>query len=707
MIEYDYTLVRDEEDETKTYKPDKIPTQLDNLVYIEGPNSCGKSTLLHILALSLYGQKNNSIHPSLRDKINNLMDSNYQKLTFSVKITDKNNSLQIISEKKYPDKPEIKVYEKVNGKKQLLSPNLFERKYALIYDIPVDPTQRLNQLTQDIKYAQIRYGNKVGELKEFIRKTIIDIHQSKDPKTIDQLGEDIKKLNKDIEISRETKRKLEKTQDIIESYFYLRYYDIYKTAVETLEKEFKKLKRKEGNIVKDIKKIDKTFDQLKLRCLVAIREMDETFNKATSYLRNLIPKDEQHHLRIWERISLSDALENFEFDVNLEREIIEFKSILSELHNKNYSEDMKRKAEFYKDLIELFERFKDLDIVLPGEKTIGEFIETLRAEIKKYEPVIRSHQNFEEADALLDKLKEQARNIENNFLSELRELKNKKPELGETLENGLLGQRISDLERKLKDKKEKLEYYEKGWSKKGKPSWEDLNEVNNKLLWREYTSYTEKQLKDELIEIQNQILEEEKTLRDYEYRLKRKMETLESLKKKKEHPYHKYLDQLENIFYAATESLEQKLKYTFNEYLIDIINKKAKHSSNKEQEAYYEAVFSYLAKKIGFIRHLSEEYKVKYIDLIEQVIITENGKKIHFLDMGTGQSQSAYLVGKLNISENKKIIALFDEVAMMDNKSLDRIYQKFNELYDEDRLLVGIVVQKADKINVVSKVRGE
>jgi len=707
MIEYDYTLVRDEEDETKTYKPDKIPTQLDNLVYIEGPNSCGKSTFLHILALSLYGQKNNSIHPSLRDKINNLMDSNYQKLTFSVKITDKNNSLQIISEKKYPDKPEIKVYEKVNGKKQLLSPNLFERKYALIYDIPVDPTQRLNQLTQDIKYAQIRYGNKVGELKEFIRKTIIDIHQSKDPKTIDQLGEDIKKLNKDIEISRETKRKLEKTQDIIESYFYLRYYDIYKTAVETLEKEFKKLKRKEGNIVKDIKKIDKTFDQLKLRCLVAIREMDETFNKATSYLRNLIPKDEQHHLRIWERISLSDALENFEFDVNLEREIIEFKSILSELHNKNYSEDMKRKAEFYKDLIELFERFKDLDIVLPGEKTIGEFIETLRAEIKKYEPVIRSHQNFEEADALLDKLKEQARNIENNFLSELRELKNKKPELGETLENGLLGQRISDLERKLKDKKEKLEYYEKGWSKKGKPSWEDLNEVNNKLLWREYTSYTEKQLKDELIEIQNQILEEEKTLRDYEYRLKRKMETLESLKKKKEHPYHKYLDQLENIFYAATESLEQKLKYTFNEYLIDIINKKAKHSSNKEREAYYEAVFSYLAKKIGFIRHLSEEYKVKYIDLIEQVIITENGKKIHFLDMGTGQSQSAYLVGKLNISENKKIIALFDEVAMMDNKSLDRIYQKFNELYDEDRLLVGIVVQKADKINVVSKVRGE
>ena len=71
--------------------------------------------------------------------------------------------------------------------------------------------------------------------------------------------------------------------------------------------------------------------------------------------------------------------------------------------------------------------------------------------------------------------------------------------------------------------------------------------------------------------------------------------------------------------------------------------------------------------------------------------------------MGTGQGQSAYLLGLLNTNDNRKIIALFDEVAMMDSVSLEPIYEKFKDLYDADRLLVGIVVQKADEIKITSK----
>jgi len=110
-----------------------------------------------------------------------------------------------------------------------------------------------------------------------------------------------------------------------------------------------------------------------------------------------------------------------------------------------------------------------------------------------------------------------------------------------------------------------------------------------------------------------------------------------------------------------------------------------------------------LAKKIDYIRHLNEDYKVTYIDLIEEAIITEAGKKIRFADMGTGQSQSAYLKGKLNTSDNRKIIALFDEVAMMDSTSLKPIYDKFKDLYKEGSMVAGIVVQRADKVNVMSK----
>ncbi len=71
--------------------------------------------------------------------------------------------------------------------------------------------------------------------------------------------------------------------------------------------------------------------------------------------------------------------------------------------------------------------------------------------------------------------------------------------------------------------------------------------------------------------------------------------------------------------------------------------------------------------------------------------------------MGTGQGQSAYLLGLLNTNDNRKIIALFDEVAMMDFFSLEPIYKKFKDLYDADRLLVGIVVKMADEIKITEK----
>jgi exonuclease SbcC len=87
---------------------------------------------------------------------------------------------------------------------------------------------------------------------------------------------------------------------------------------------------------------------------------------------------------------------------------------------------------------------------------------------------------------------------------------------------------------------------------------------------------------------------------------------------------------------------------------------------------------------------------VKGIDLLEEKIFTEQNTIISFVDMGTGQSQSAYLVSLLNEEDDRKIIALFDEIAMMDENSLRRIYAKIRDLYQKNRLLMAIFVQKAD-----------
>ncbi len=84
------------------------------------------------------------------------------------------------------------------------------------------------------------------------------------------------------------------------------------------------------------------------------------------------------------------------------------------------------------------------------------------------------------------------------------------------------------------------------------------------------------------------------------------------------------------------------------------------------------------------------------IDLFQRLIETSSGKQIHLDWMGTGQGQSAFLTGLLGGYDGRKMIALFDEVAMMDTQSLEAVSQRMKGLYEADQLLVGVIVQKGD-----------
>ena len=97
---------------------------------------------------------------------------------------------------------------------------------------------------------------------------------------------------------------------------------------------------------------------------------------------------------------------------------------------------------------------------------------------------------------------------------------------------------------------------------------------------------------------------------------------------------------------------------------------------------------------MGEIAHGAKKYDVDKVDLIKKIFYTTDGRQIHFSDMGTGQSQSAYLLSQLNSAagDNRPMVVLFDEIAMMDKNSLKPIYEKLHQLYDEGKLLAGITV---------------
>ncbi len=131
MLKYDYEIERKVgEGRLCKFVPNLIPTTLSNLVLIEGPNSSGKSTLLNIVALGLFGIKNQKINQILQNKLSSLIDSNHQKLKFSFEINSQTDNLSLRSIKRDFEGNDIIVEESANGKPfRPISFETFEKRY--------------------------------------------------------------------------------------------------------------------------------------------------------------------------------------------------------------------------------------------------------------------------------------------------------------------------------------------------------------------------------------------------------------------------------------------------------------------------------------------------------------------------------------------------------------------------------------------------
>ena len=199
-----------------------------------------------------------------------------------------------------------------------------------------------------------------------------------------------------------------------------------------------------------------------------------------------------------------------------------------------------------------------------------------------------------------------------------------------------------------------------------------------------------KQNKEKEKNLSNQILRYEEELKD--------------LEKKKVHKYSDNLEEMTRLF-DIVEALEAEINVGFGKFVKKFTDgEKLKLSDLSKTELEYNNVLSkYLAKKIRFVTYIDKNYEIENVDLVTEIITTKEGKQIRLKDMGTGHTQSGYLKGKLSTQDDRKIIALFDEVGMMDSNSLGAVYERLKELHDEKKLIVGIVVQRGEKMNIISK----
>jgi exonuclease SbcC len=438
--------------------------------------------------------------------------------------------------------------------------------------------------------------------------------------------------------------------------------------------------------------------------------LEDLFYNTSLLIKSFLPEEEKYLLEYWDKIDFNKVRRVYKFEDSFKKLILTFCSIIDNI--KKEKEEDSNDLKLYRELIKFLESYKELDIVIPGlEKSIPEFIEILANTNKENQSKLVHLENVTKTLNCLTSLNEKREYIESTYLSKLVKIKEDSSKT-DTIEDEssynpqIIDQNIKSIKNKQENVTKKLNYYLAESLKIGF-NQEDLfkvnEEMNNLPEVESYKFYTEDNLLQQIKELKDQIFNQKN-----EYETEKKFLDLfkADYSREKEKKPHIYQEQISKIteMINITKNLVIKINKDYDLYISKIIDPAGitiKKELQEDFNNYSEVLFNFLGKKIDTIRHIDSEYKVDSIDLIKGIIKTREGKIIRLSDMGTGQSQSAYLTGLLNTSDNKKIIALFDEVAMMDDNSMEPIYAKFRELYETNKLIVGIVVQMSNEIKII------
>ncbi len=697
MIEFDYTIERNEGDEIRTIKPnDRIGTSLPNLAYIEAQNSMGKSTFLDILALAFFGIESPKVKETLKMKLKSYLNASQEKLIFDYKIGLNGSSSLVLQSKKTSETgKDIYVYEILNGKKKKLTHESFFKNYALIYDTPEDTLKRLEDLKKTIKEEQDEIGSRIDTFQKHIEEILQNIS---DYELRDELERDIEKLFNQKEKLRHEIDSAKSLENVIDNLKLLKQLDLLKSKrqekqdmldllLETIDQKAKNEKRTK-EIKKDLKK--------------ELGEIEKLFNEISESLEKNLPSD--HPLTepaILNRLSVDSLLRE------------DSESIFEDLFNRilEYIEDLKslsidddeefKNIELLKELESLLSQYSSYDLELPGIKhSINEYLSVLREEIDKNSDMLKQKKLLDDLPYLIDEVQYHIENFKDTSrkLGKYGEAFNYNEIMFEDVD-----QQVSELTKEIEKVDEDIRYIE-AICKQKKVNTSDIavsiNELSLGEKNLEYKSYSVEELEKKIIKLREDIESKSEKLSNVNVMIKDKESQIKRSATIEKSPFLSRKKDLERIL-RKVKGLNVKFNKDFKQY----VSLQDPDKDNKELMQYLDLISIYLGKIVGTVDYFGEK-KVKKINLEDGIVVLEGNKKIPFSRLSTGRSQSAFLKAQLSVKDNRKIIALFDEISTMDKKSLEPIFSVVERLYAEGRLIACIMVRPTDGETRVREIKG-
>ena len=680
MIEVNYKVKTDlGNNQQEIYYPaDKIRNINGNIMMIEGGNSSGKTTLMNLIAIGMFGEDDESLSKSMRSNLLELTESDYRSISYDINITDPvtNNELELVRKEGSSD---LIVLE--NG--QRITKQQFRHRYNLIYDIPENPTARLKNISKAIRDDHRMLSNRIADFNTYLASIKGELDEAISEKDAEKAREEISSARMELDDLRSktdeiTVSKMRTIVNILE-------YRELQTNISSLEKklDFEKKKptpdissKQFANAIEDYKK---TIDQLRPASDTIIQM---TRNESLKIVYRDI-KDK------WSEISRTEPKDQAvlfnEYKNLLDRALGLVPDMTAEtkhLENVNTAIDALRRLSSDEQIgslgciSEILQAFEDYRGTIADRNVIS-------ALNKVKEDLTRIKNKINPTIIKKDRLMNQS--ISSSSVSGYRDEEEIK--------------RLSTLTEAQKKRMDEISSELRGGGYSIQDNADTLARLCKDLSFDFGIKLSEAKIKlDEFSSSQSNFGKDIARLEKYIKSQEEKLEKYES------QPTYNYLNEKSEISTVinAIRAIRGKLK-TADERLDCIENKD--RSEYDKNPSLYQPIWDYIGYRLGTVRNIGREYNVQSVDLLIEekgLITTTEGTTIHIGAMGTGEGQLSYIRGLLSNEDGRVLVVLLDEIGNMSNRTLEFVKERLMELQRDGKLLLGIMVRPGDDLEVTT-----
>ncbi|PWG05213.1 hypothetical protein [Polaribacter aquimarinus] len=686
------------------------------ILVIKASNSSGKSFLLNSIAYAFRALElpDDELSPTLRRSLNYLIDKEHQKINFEIDIDDP-DGFKINSKFNYLDENEIRITDK-EGSSLKIDSNEFSNRYKLLYDIPENPLDRIYKLLNSIKDFNGDILENLNPLDIRIRDILKSIKDERDEVVIKKIQD---RINSNLELKKNHEDKFNKLKEKLKDIENYNNLIRLKKSIESksrkeiefsnIEKELRLLKpssrlKPNTDNKKKISALKKEIRNLNISGLLNYckdeivenkyyEKFTFCFSKTDINLFNYLFDNSEsivNDLLVYDIEKIYKFLKGIESFKNISLDKV-FKDLKSEYNEVDYR--------FIKDLKNAFFKYQenssgDEIIVELFDKNPGLIIEQLDVYENKLSIVDDLNKLQKDLNNTLSRLEGKIKNglaFSKKLSKEITKNKNANNNYDKKLE------RANNIKESINRDYLEIDKLRNTLEKNG-VKLSTLNDVNSRENLRENlyfkNSYCKGAEKEQIEEYKKEIKKSElflvtldKALLDDNVKFK-----VEDSKKSSKYALN----------HGEIQMFSNKLSF-FTRYMVqrnNLISDKGELNSDDslEYKSYMKIIGEYVASLMGNkIIYQDSNVEIAYIDYSSKTpyFVTPEDKKIAFSDFSGGQGSSNYLKAKLNINEERKFIVLIDEIANMDNKSLDMVIERLKELDENNKLLLAILVEPA------------